>query len=148
MSTKSYRKQVEVTGSVYQINIESRTFKIKTDDGLRVKAPYTDETKGRVFQAAQDPEQWLIKVSGLGEFAPEGTLKRVVKADHIIMAVARWERGEIDPDAPTFSERADAFIARYPKEFWDSLPTDLVDRHLANHGFYVDDEPVVDNQEN
>lgn len=148
MSDKSYRRQVEITGSVYQINIENRTFKMKTDDGLRVAAPYTDETKYRVFQVAQNPEEWLIKVSGLGEFRPEGTLKLIVRSDSIIMAFARWERGEIDPDAPTFSERADAFIARYPKEFWDSLPTDLVDRYLDNHGFYVDDEPVVDGQGN
>ena len=38
MSDKSYREQVEITGSVYQINIESRTFKMKTDDGLKVTA--------------------------------------------------------------------------------------------------------------
>ena len=76
--------------------------------------------------------------------AADGVLKRVVKSERIIFAIPPRE---IDPGTPTFSERADAFIARYPKEFWDSLPTDLVDRHLANHGFYVDDEPVVDNQE-
>ena len=147
MSNASYREKVEITGSVYQINIESRTFKLKTDDGLRVTVPFTDETKHRVMAVAQDPQNLLIKVSGLGEFASGGALNRVVKADRIIMAVARWERGEVDPNAPTFSERADAFIARYPKEFWDSLPTDLVDRHLADHGFYVDDEPVVDEQD-
>ena len=147
MSNKSYREPVEITGSVTQINAERRTFTITTDDGLRVKALYTGETKHRVFQVAQNPEEWLIKVSGMGEFTRSGALERIVKADRITIAVARWERGEKDPDAPTFSERANAFIARYPKEFWDSLPTDLVDSHLANHGFYVGDEPVVDSQE-
>lgn len=135
MSAKSYRKQVEVTGSVTQINTGQRTFTIGTDGGLPVKAPYTDETKHRVFQVAQNPEELLIKVSGLGEFAPDGTLNRVVKADRIIIAIARWERGEVDPDAPTFSERADALIASFPKEIWEKMPTDLVDRHLAHrHG--------------
>ena len=138
--SKTYREQVEITGSVYQINTERRTFKVRTDDGLRVTVPFTDETKHRVMAVVQDPENLLIKVSGLGEFAPGGALNRVIKADSSIIAVARWERGEVDPNAPTFSERADAFIARYPKEFWDSLPTDLVDRHLANHGFYVDEQ--------
>ena len=147
MNTKSYLEKVEVTGVVAQIDTESRTFNVLTDDGLWVTAPYDDETRHRVIEVLRDPEDRLIKVTGLGEFAPDGTLKRVVKAEKIIIAVARWERGEFDPDAPTFSERADAFIARHPKEFWDSLPTDLVERHLANHGFYVDDEPAVDNQD-
>ena len=144
MSNKSYREPVEITGSVYQINIESRTFKLKTDDGLRVTAPYTEETKHRVIEALKYAGERLLKVSGRGEFSHDGTLMRVVKSDRIIFAIPPRE---IDPNTPTFSERADAFIARYPKEFWDSLPTDLVDHHLANHGFYVDDEPVVDNQE-
>ena len=144
MSAKTYREPVELTGSVFQIDTERRRFKMKTDDGLRVSVPYSDENRHRVIEVLRDPDDRLIKVSGLGEFAPDGTLKRIVKAQSIIMAVARWERGEVDPNAPSVGERADAFIARYPKEFWDNMPTDLVERHLANHGFYVDDETVAD----
>lgn len=144
MKAKSYREPVEITGSVIQIDTERRTFKMRIDDGLRVTAPYADENKHRVIAVLQDPENKLIKVSGLGQFQPDGTLKRVVKADSIIIAVARWERGEADPNAPTIRERIDAIISEYPKEFWDDMPTDLVELYLANHGFYVDDEPVVD----
>ncbi len=135
MSDKSYRKQVEITGSVTQINAERRTFTIATDDGLRVKAPYTEETKHRVFQVAQNPEGRLIKVSGMGEFTRSGTLERIVKAESITIAVARWERGEVDSDAPTITEMFDALIAEHPPEFWEQFPTDMVDRHLAHrHG--------------
>ena len=45
MKAKPYRKQVEVTGSVTQINTGQRTFTIGTDSGLPVKAPYTDDTE-------------------------------------------------------------------------------------------------------
>ena len=135
MSNKSYREQVEITGSVTQINAERRTFTIATDDGLRVKAPYTEETQHRVFQVAQNPEEWLIKVSGMGEFTRSGVLGSIVKADSIIIAVARWERGDVDPNAPTITEMFDALIAEHPPEYWDKLPTNLVDRHLAHrHG--------------
>ena len=135
MNAKNYRKQVEVTGSVTQINTERGTFTIGTDDGLRVKAPYTDETKHRVFQVAQDPKERLIKVSGLGEFAPDGALQRIVKADSSIIAIARWERGEVDPDAPTITEMFDALIAEHPPEYWAQFPIDMVERHLAHrHG--------------
>ena len=126
MSDKSYRRQVEITGSVYQINIENRTFKMKTDDGLRVAAPYTDETKYRVFQVAQNPEEWLIKVSGLGEFRPDGMLKRVVRSDSIIFAIPPRE---IDPNAQTITEMFDAIIAETPPEAWEGVPTDLSHRH-------------------
>lgn len=135
MKNKSYREKVEVTGSVTQINAERRTFTIATDDGLRVKATYTDETKHRVFQVSQNPEERLIKVSGIGEFTRSGTLERIVKAESITITVARWERGEVDPDAPTITEMFDALIAEHPPEFWEQFPTDMVDRHLAHrHG--------------
>ncbi len=137
MKEASYREPVEITGSVFQIDTERRKFKMRTDGGLRVTAPFNDENRHRVIAVLQDPENRLIKVSGIGEFRPDGTLKRVVKAENIIIAIP--ER-EIDPNAPTIGERFDALTARYPKEFWDSLPTDLVERHLANHGFYVDEQ--------
>ena len=135
MKEKTHRKLVEITGSVTQINTERRTFTIATDDSLWVKASYTDETKHRVFQVAQNPEEWLIRVSGMGEFTRSGALERIVKADSITIAVARWERGEVDPDAPTITEMFDALIAEHPPEFWEQFPTDMVDRHLAHrHG--------------
>ena len=135
MKNKSYREKVEVTGSVTQINAERRTFTIATDDGLRVKALYTEETKHRVFQVAQNPEERLIKVSGMGEFAPSGALERIVKAESITIAVARWERGEVDSDSPTIGERIDARIAARPPEYWAQFPPNLVERHLAHrHG--------------
>ena len=135
MNAKSYREQVEITGSVFQINTERRTFKVRTDDGLRVTVPFTDETKHRVMAVVQDPQNLLIKVSGLGENSPSGALNRVVKADRIIIAVARWERGEIDPNAPTITEMFDALTAEHPPEYWEKFPTDMVERHLAHrHG--------------
>ena len=144
MSAKSYREPVEITGSVVQIDTERRRFKMRTDDGLRVSVPFNDENMHRVIEVLRSPVERLIKVSGLGEFSPDGTLKRMVKADRIIIAIARFERGELDPNEPGIGERIDAIIAQYPKEYWDNMPTDLVERHLANHGFYVDDEPVAD----
>ena len=132
MSNKSYREPVEITGSVYQINIESRTFKMKTDDGLRVKAPYTDETMHRVIEALKYAGERPLRVSGRGEFSHDGVLKRVVKSDRIIFAVPPRE---IDPNAPTIGDKIDARIATHPPEYWDQFPTNLVERHLAQrHG--------------
>ena len=135
MKAKTYREQVEIAGSVFQIDTERRRFKLRTDDGLRVTAPYDGETRDRVIEVLCNPEDRLIKVSGLGEFAADGTLKRVVKADRIIIAIARWERGEVDPNALTIGEMFDALIAEHPPEYWAKFPTDMVERHLAHrHG--------------
>lgn len=132
MKARSYREPVEITGSVYQINIESRTFKIKTDDGLRVTAPYTDETRYRVIEALKYAGERLLMVSGRGEFSHDGVLKRVVRSDRIIFAI---QPREIDPDAPTIGDKIDARIAARPPEYWDQFPTNLVERHLAHrHG--------------
>ena len=129
MKDASYREQVEITGSVYQINIERSTFKMKTDSGLRVTAPYTEETKYRVMSVIQDPQNLLIKVSGLGEFARSGALERIVKADSIIITAARRERGEADPYKPTITEMFDGLIEETPPEAWEGVPTDLSHRH-------------------
>ena len=126
MSDKSYRRQVEITGSVYQIDIENRTFKMKTDDGLRVAAPYTDETKYRVIEALKYAGERLLKVSGRGEFSQDGVLRRVVKSDRIIFAIPPRE---IDPNAQTITEMFDAIIAETPPEAWEGVPTDLSHRH-------------------
>ena len=132
MKARSYREPVEITGSVYQINIESRTFKMKTDDGLRVRATYTEETKHRVIEALKYAGERLLMVSGRGEFSHDGVLKRVVKSDRIIFAI---RPREIDPDAPTIGDKIDARIAARPPEYWDQFPTNLVERHLAHrHG--------------
>ena len=132
MKEKTYRKPVEITGSVYQINIESRTFKMKTDDGLRVTVPYTDETKYRVIEALKYARERLLMVSGRGEFSHDGVLKRVVKSDRIILAIPPRE---IDSNAPTIGDKIDARIAAHPPEYWEQFPTNLVDRHLAHrHG--------------
>ena len=126
MSDKSYRRQVEITGSVYQINIENRTFKMKTDDGLRVAAPYNDETKYRVIEALKYAGERLLKVSGRGEFSQDGVLRQVVKSDRIIFAIPPRE---IDPNAQTITEMFDAIIAETPPEAWEGVPTDLSHRH-------------------
>lgn len=130
MKQPSYRERVEISGSVFQIDAERRTFKVLTDDGLRVSASFTDENRHRVIEVLRDPENRLIKVSGIGEFRPDGTLKRVVKAESIIMAIP--ER-EIDPNAPTIGEIFDAIIADTPLETWQDVPTDLSHRH----DFYI-----------
>ena len=126
MEKKTHRKPVEITGSVYLINVESRTFKMKTDDGLRVTAPYTDETKYRVIEALKYAGEQLLKVSGRGEFSHDGVLKRLVKSDCIIFAIPPRE---IDPNAPTITQMFDAIIAETPPEAWEGVPTDLSHRH-------------------
>ncbi len=132
MKTKSHREQVEITGNVFQMDTERRTFKVKTDDGLRVTAPYTDNTRHMVIEALKRTGEQLVKVSGTGEFGSDGTLKRVVKSERIIYAIAPRE---IDPNAPSITEMFDALIASYPEEFWEEMPTNLVERHLAHrHG--------------
>ena len=123
-------KPVQITGSIIQIDTERHTFKVCTSEGLRIVAPYSEENKHRVIAVLQDPENRLIKVSGIGEFQPDGTLKRVVEADSITIAIP--ER-EIEPNAPTISEMIDALIADTPPEAWKGVPTDLSHRH----DFYI-----------
>ena len=135
MPNPPHQQKVEITGAVFQINTERRKFKLRTPDGQAVSAPFTNENQHRVIAVLQDPENKLIKVSGLAEFTPSGALKRVVKAENITITLP--ER-QIDPNTPTITEMIDARIASYPDDFWDNMPTDLVQRHIAFHSSDTD----------
>ncbi len=135
MPNPPHQQKVEITGTVFQIDTERRKFKLRTPDGQAISAPFTNENQHRVIAVLQDPENKLIKVSGLAEFTPNGALKRVVKAENIIIALP--ER-EIDPNAPTITEMIDALIASYPDDFWANMPTDLAQRHIAFHSSDTD----------
>ncbi len=130
MPKPPHQQKVEITGAVFQIDTERRKFKLRTPDGQAVSAPFTNENQHRVIAVLQDPENKLIKVSGLAEFTPNGALKRVVKAENITIALP--ER-QIDPNAPTITEMIDALIAESPPETWAGVPTDLSHRH----DFYI-----------
>ena len=132
MKKTKYLKPVDIVGSVYLVNVERRELKLRTDDGFRVPVTFTGEQENRVIAALQMRKQANLKVSGLGEFKPDGVLKRVTCVENFGSALIRRE---IPPGTPTFSERADALIASFPEEIWEKMPTDLVDRHLAHsHG--------------
>ena len=126
MKNKSYREKVEITGSVTQINVESCTLKMRTGDGLPVTVTFAAEQEDRVIAALQMRKQANLKVSGLGEFLPDGVLKRVASVENFGFELI--ER-EIPPGAPTIGERFDALTKDIPEEVWAQIPTDLSERH-------------------
>ena len=130
MKRKRHLKPVDIVGSLYLINVERRELKLKTDDGLRVPVTFTGEQENRVIAALQMRKQTNLKVSGLGEFRPDGTLKRVVSVENF--GGSRKDR-ETYPDAPTITEMFNAIITETPPEAWEGVPTDLSHRH----DFYI-----------
>ena len=126
MKEKTHRKPVEITGSVYLINVERRELKLRTDDGFRVPVTFAGEQENRVIAALQMRKQANLKVSGLGEFRPDGVLKRVVSVENFGFALIGRE---IPHGVLTIGERFDALTADIPEEVWAQIPTDLSERH-------------------
>ena len=125
-------KPVDIVGSIYLINVERRELKLKTDDGFRVPVTFNSEQEDRVIAALQMRKQTNLKVSGLGEFRPDGILKRVVSVENFGFSL---KEREIPPNTPTIGEMIDARIAAHPPEYWEQFPTNLVERLLAQrHG--------------
>ena len=130
MKRKRHLKPVDIVGSVYLINVERRELKLRTDDGIRVPVTFTGEQENRVIAALQMRKQADVKVSGSGEFWPDGALKRIVSVENFGISL---KAREIPPDAPTITEMFDAIIAETPPGAWEGVPTDLSHRH----DFYI-----------
>ena len=130
MKREKHLKPVDIIGSVYLINVERRELKLRTDDGFRVPITFTDEQENRVIAALQMRKQVNLKISGLGEFRPDGTLRRVVSVDSFGSSL---KDREIPTGAPTIGEMIDAIIAETPPEAWEGVPTDSSHRH----DFYI-----------
>ena len=130
MKRKKHLKPVDIVGSVYLINVERRELKLRTDDGFRVPVTFTDEQENRVIAALQMRKQVNLKISGLGEFRPDGALKRIVSVEDFGSSP---KSQDIPPGTPTIGEMIDAIIAETPPEAWEGVPTDL----SHHHDFYI-----------
>ena len=126
MKKTKYLKPVDIVGSVYLINVERRELKLRTDDGFRLPVTFTGEQENRVIAALQMRKQANLKVSGLGEFRPDGVLKRVVSVENFGFALIGRE---IPHGVLTIGERFDALTADILEEVWAQIPTDLSERH-------------------
>ena len=131
-----YEDEVHVIGHVLEADVRQRKFQIWLDDRTSVHVSFTEEEETDVTTALKDHKVVRLRIRGRGEFAPQGTLKRIISLDSLDLV--RDEEPAFDTSAPAIEDVIDDIFKDVPDEEWDRLPPDLTDR--LDHYLYGGDE--------
>ena len=121
-----YEDQVDVTGQVLEADVRQGKFQLWLDDRTSVHVPFTEEQEAEVTTALKDHKVVRLRIRGRGEFAPQGTLKRIISLDSLDLV--RDEAPAFDTSAPAIEDVLADLAKEVPDEEWDRLPPDLTDR--------------------
>ena len=123
-----YQDSVEVTGRVLEVNILKKQCQLWLDDDTYVPLAFTEEQEPRIATALKAHKDRELTVRGVGEYTPDGVLKRVVRADELILA---YDNRILEPVVSKGSSAHDlmdriAELGRgIPEEELARIPTDL-----------------------
>ena len=121
-----YEDAVDVAGHVLEADVRQKRFQLWLDDKTGVQVSFTDEQETEVTTALKDHQAVRLRVTGRGEFSPQGTLQRVITVDSLLLV--RGEEPEFDAQAPAIEDVLSDLAKDVPDEEWDRLPPDLTDK--------------------
>ena len=121
-----YEDEVDVTGHVLEADVRQRKFQIWLDDQTSVHVSFTEEQESEVTTALKDHKVMRLRIRGRGEFAPQGTLKRISSPDSFDLV--GHEAPAFDTSAPAIEDVISDIFKDVADEEWDRLPRDLTDR--------------------
>ncbi len=119
----NHKKQIELRGEVRAADLDGRQFSLRLDDGTKIVAKFTTEQEDRITEALRDHTSRRLRLTGRGEVAPSGKIKRIASVESLTVesAVARQPVAGAKP----IWEVALEIGASVPEEEWAKIPTDL-----------------------
>lgn len=121
-----YEDEVDVTGQVLEADVRQMKFQLWLDDRASVHVSFTEEQESEVTTALKDHKVVRLRIRGRGEFAPQGTLKRITSVNNFLLV--RDEESTFDTNAPAIEDVIADIFKDVPDREWDRLPRDLTDR--------------------
>ena len=118
----AYQDKVEVTGRVLAVDIPKGQCQLWLDDSTYVPLAFTEKQEPCIANALMSRKHRELTALGVGEFTPDGALKRVIRADQLSLSYDFEKR---DPDAPDLMETLDKLFSDLPEEEWENVPTDF-----------------------
>lgn len=123
----SYDGTVDLVGRARAVDAERGVFRLWLGPTAHEHADFSADDERLIASALQDRDETLLRVRGRGRYRITGELIHVDEVTQVdLLDLDLFER---DPDAPTFFEITDRAFADVPPEVWESLPTDLAERH-------------------
>lgn len=124
----TYQDRVEVTGRVLEVNVLKKQCQLWLDDDTYVPLAFTEEQEPRIATALKAHKDRELTARGVGEFTPDGVLKRVVSADELAL---EYDSRILEPtvsegsSADDLMEWIDELFSDVPEEELARIPTDL-----------------------
>ena len=124
----AYQEQVEVTGRVLAVDIPKGQCQLWLDDSTYVPLAFTEKQEPCIANALMSRKHRELTALGVGEFTPDGVLKRIVRADQLSLSYDMIKPR--DPNAPNgtahdLMERIAKRFENLPEEVLEQIPTDL-----------------------
>ena len=136
-SKDTYQREVEVTGRVLAVNIPKGQCQLWLDDSTYIHLAFTEKQEPCIANALTSHKHRELTALGVGEFTPDGTLKRIVRADRLSLS---YEHKNPNPNGSTARNLMDVLdeLGRgIPEEELENFPTDLAQRASErSHGIF------------
>ena len=136
----AYQDQVEVTGRVLAVDIPKGQCQLWLDDSTYVPLAFTEKQEPCIANALMSRKHRELTALGVGEFTPDGVLRRIVRADQLSLS---YDFEKPDPNIPEGStahdlmERIAKRFENLPEEELARIPTDLAKRASErSHGIF------------
>lgn len=129
----TYEKHTELNGEVRAASIDATSFKMRLEDGRNVSGKYSAEDKDKILEALKGHESLRLRIDGTVEFyARDGTPKRFVTVDKIVIAVAEEDKQRATDERPIWEQLIE-IGSSVSNEEWKRVPDDFannVDHYL------------------
>jgi hypothetical protein len=122
---EAYEDLIDLEGEVRAAALRTSdggTFRIHLGDGVAVEGAFTPEQEGEVTEALHKHHELRIRVRGLGEFARNGRIQRILRVDALEKHSVQEDR--FDPNAEPIWKVIAAMGASVPEEERAKIPRD------------------------
>lgn len=121
----SHQDQVDITGEVLEADVRQGRFQIWLDEKTSVAVTFSPAQEDDVTEALRQHRTLRLRVTGRGDFSPQGKLQRVSEVQELRLQPA-GDR-PFDAAAPAIEDVLHDLARQVPQEDWGNLPGDLTD---------------------
>lgn len=130
-----YEDFADISGEVFEADVRQKRFQLLRDAHSPVAVSFDDKQEELVTEALKDHKSVKLRVTGRGEYSPEGQLLRFKAVNSL--NITRSSEDQYDPNAQSIEDILATISAEVPPDEWDKLPRDLtnnLDHYLYGTG--------------
>lgn len=122
----SYEDEFDIVCSVVMARVNKSKFAVVVD-GLEVEAPFEDDFTDIVFQALESRTGLQVRMTGLADFAADGTMDKIKRLDIVELLDSTRTPYPREIEVP-FWKRCQRFVEESPPETFENIPKGSVEK--------------------